>query len=221
MNAPANHGNRILSIRENFLHQPFDASASRDLRRDWQRIFLGHIPDAFAGCEDDSERFARRLIGSVSDELDDNAGFDARLDRAPMSIQMNSGNQKVEREVRVGAPSSCVPGAPLIVDYAPQIELLRRAAITICHGGANTVLESLACGVPVIAIPITNDQPGMGARLNRSGAGEMVLLRNLSARRLRSVIESVLTHPAYRLAATLHGESIRKAGGAARAADII
>ena len=114
-----------------------------------------------------------------------------------------------------------LPGAPLIVDYAPQMELLRRSAITICHGGANTVLESLACGVPVIAIPITNDQPGMGARLNRSGAGEMVLLRNLNARRLRSVIESVLTHPAYRLAATLHGESIRKAGGAARAADII
>ena len=75
-----------------------------------------------------------------------------------------------------------LPAVPPIVDYAPQIELLPPAAITIGHGGANTVLESLACGVPVIAIPITNDQPGMGARLNRSGAGAMVLLRNLSAR---------------------------------------
>jgi len=59
MNTAANDGNRILSVRQNFLDQPFDASASRDLRRDWQRIFLGDIADAFAGCEDDSKRFAR------------------------------------------------------------------------------------------------------------------------------------------------------------------
>jgi zeaxanthin glucosyltransferase len=114
-----------------------------------------------------------------------------------------------------------LPGAPLIVDYAPQMELLHRAAITICHGGANTVLESLACGVPVIAIPVTNDQFGMGARLKRSGAGEMILQHNLNARRLRSLIESVLAHPAYGYAAALQGESIRRAGGSARAADII
>ena len=29
---------------------------------------------------------------------------------------------------------------------------------TDCHGGNNTVLDSLSCGVPVLAIPIANDQ---------------------------------------------------------------
>ena len=58
VNASANHRNRILSVGQNFLHEPFDASASRDLGRDWQRIFLRHVSDAFAGGQDDPERFA-------------------------------------------------------------------------------------------------------------------------------------------------------------------
>ena len=79
-----------------FFTDAFDASASRDLGRDRQRVFLGHISDAFAGWQDDSEGFAGCLIGGVSDELDDIARFDARLNRPPMSIQMDPGDQKIE-----------------------------------------------------------------------------------------------------------------------------
>src|SRR5207244_2301491 len=52
-------------------------------------------------------------------------------------------------------------GDPIIVAYAPQLELLRRASLVITHAGLNTVLESLAHGVPMVAIPIANDQPGV------------------------------------------------------------
>ena len=34
-----------------------------------------------------------------------------------------------------------LPGSPLVVDYAPQLELLRRAALTVTHAGLNTTLE--------------------------------------------------------------------------------
>jgi Glycosyl transferases, related to UDP-glucuronosyltransferase len=37
-------------------------------------------------------------------------------------------------------------GNPIVVPYAPQLELLRRSALTITHGGLNTVLEPLASG---------------------------------------------------------------------------
>jgi zeaxanthin glucosyltransferase len=59
-------------------------------------------------------------------------------------------------------------GSPLVVDYAPQLELLRKAALTIFHGGLNTALESLAHGVPMVALPVTIDQPGVGARIKRT-----------------------------------------------------
>ncbi|WP_417731669.1 glycosyltransferase [Rosistilla oblonga] len=35
------------------------------------------------------------------------------------------------------------PGSPLVVRYAPQIDLLDPAALTITHGGMNTTLECL------------------------------------------------------------------------------
>jgi zeaxanthin glucosyltransferase len=35
---------------------------------------------------------------------------------------------------------STLEGDPLVVSYAPQLEVLKRAALTITHAGLNTVL---------------------------------------------------------------------------------
>jgi UDP:flavonoid glycosyltransferase YjiC (YdhE family) len=58
-----------------------------------------------------------------------------------------------------------VPTNAIIVKQARQLELLKRTWICITHAGLNTVLESLAQGVPQLAIPITYDQPGVAARI--------------------------------------------------------
>jgi len=50
-------------------------------------------------------------------------------------------------------------GQPLVVDYVPQRALLRRAMLTINCAGLNTTLDSLTCGVPLVAIPVGEDQP--------------------------------------------------------------
>jgi UDP:flavonoid glycosyltransferase YjiC (YdhE family) len=65
-------------------------------------------------------------------------------------------------------------GEPIVVAYAPQAELINRSSLVITHAGMNTVIDSLSAGVPLVAIPITNDQPGVASRLVRTGAGEMV-----------------------------------------------
>lgn len=114
-----------------------------------------------------------------------------------------------------------LPGSPLVVGRAPQLALLQRAALTICPGGLNTVLESLAAGVPLVAIPIANDQPGVAARLAWSGAGAVVPLRRLNAPRLRAAIERVLTDGAVRTQAQRLQAAIQRAGGVGRAADLI
>jgi UDP:flavonoid glycosyltransferase YjiC (YdhE family) len=41
-------------------------------------------------------------------------------------------------------------GDPLAVKYAPQLEIVRWAAVVITHAGLNTTLESLAEGVPLV-----------------------------------------------------------------------
>src|SRR5215510_3559593 len=47
-----------------------------------------------------------------------------------------------------------LPANLVVVSHAPQIEILRRSALCITHAGLNTALESLASGVPMLAVPI-------------------------------------------------------------------
>jgi zeaxanthin glucosyltransferase len=96
------------------------------------------------------------------------------------------------------AAFSGTAGNPVVVKFAPQLELLERAALCITHAGLNTVLESLACGVPMVAIPITNDQPGGAARIAWCGVGEFMTPRRLTVARLREAVRKVLFTPAYR-----------------------
>jgi zeaxanthin glucosyltransferase len=114
-----------------------------------------------------------------------------------------------------------LPGAPLVVEFAPQLELLERAALTITHGGLNTTLESLAVGVPLVAIPINFDQFGVAARIRWTGTGEFVTLRKLTVERLTRLVREVLTASRYRKAAGRMRAAIAATNGPERAADII
>lgn len=114
-----------------------------------------------------------------------------------------------------------LPGSPLVVGFAPQLELLQRAALTITHAGLNTVLESLGQGVPMVAIPIANDQPGVAARVAWSGSGTMVPLKRLSEARLRRAIDRVRQDGRYRHQAQRLQQAIQRSGGVQRAADLV
>ncbi len=112
-------------------------------------------------------------------------------------------------------------GSPLVVSYAPQFELLARAKLTITHAGLNTVLDSLSNGVPLIAIPITYEQPAIAARLHWVGAGEVLPLKKLSVPKLRVMIKQVLEEESYTQNASRLKASIQRAGGVNHASDIV
>jgi zeaxanthin glucosyltransferase len=114
-----------------------------------------------------------------------------------------------------------LPGNPLVVKYAPQLELLQKTTLTISHAGLNTTLESLSNGVPIVAIPIANDQPGVAARIAWTGAGEFIPVSNLDVSKLRTSVERVLTQNSYRQNALLLKQAIKRAGGVTRAADVV
>lgn len=114
-----------------------------------------------------------------------------------------------------------LPGSPLVVGYAPQLALLQRAALTITHAGMNTTLESLSNGVPLVAIPIANDQPGVAARIAWTGTGEFIPLKQLTVVKLQRAIKQVLTQGSYREKALAQQAAITSAGGVKKAADIV
>ncbi len=57
------------------------------------------------------------------------------------------------------------------VNTVDQLALLPRCAVVLHHGGANTVMEACAFGVPQIIAPIYNDQPHNARLVARAGCG--------------------------------------------------
>ncbi len=112
-------------------------------------------------------------------------------------------------------------GNPLVVRYAPQLQLLQKAALTITHAGLNTTLECLTNGVPMVAIPIANDQPGVASRIKWSGCGEAIPVKKVDVSNLRTAITKVMTEDSYKKNALRLQSAIQKAGGVKRAVDII
>src|SRR5580658_8714154 len=66
----------------------------------------------------------------------------------------------------------------------PQLELLKGAALCITHAGLNTALEALTQGVPMVALPIGYDQPGVAARIVYHGVGESLEIEKLTGEQL-------------------------------------
>jgi MGT family glycosyltransferase len=117
--------------------------------------------------------------------------------------------------------SRALPGSPLVVEFAPQLELLDRATLVITHAGMNSALEALARGKPLIAMPVTNDQPAVAARIAWTGCGKVVPINRLTAARLRQSIDEVMSQPTYRDAAQRMRRAIQAAGGVAKAVQIV
>lgn len=117
--------------------------------------------------------------------------------------------------------ASSFPGNPLVVPYAPQLEVLSRASLTLTHAGLNTVLDSLSCGVPLVAVPITYEQPAIASRVAWTGTGRVLPLSKLDPVLLRSHIREVLNSRVYVRNAQAMQRSINESGGVKRAANLI
>ena len=107
-----------------------------------------------------------------------------------------------------------------LVSRAPQLELLKQASVCITHAGLNTVLESLAQGVPQVAIPITFDQPGVAARLAQKRTGVVTSLDKLTPDYLSELLDEVITNSTYRANAQRLQRQIVEANGLSVAADL-
>ncbi|MBV8481683.1 MAG: glycosyl transferase, partial [Verrucomicrobia bacterium] len=85
----------------------------------------------------------------------------------------------------------------------------------------NTVLESLAQGVPQVAIPVAYDQPGVAARIAYHRTGVVTSLDKFTADHLSTLLDEVLNNSGYRNNAQRLRRAIAEANGLSAAVDII
>ncbi len=113
-----------------------------------------------------------------------------------------------------------LPDNAVVVDFAPQLALLQRAALLVTHAGVNTVLEALTRGVPMVALPRSADQPGMAARIRHAGAGLVGSFGRSTREQIRAMVERVLSDGSFRQHAASMGQTLLAAGGVERAANL-
>lgn len=154
---------------------------------------LGRPPIAFPWSRLNGKRIVYASMGTVrcasKQVFETIAAACARFD---LQLVMTLGGMDL-------TPSDIEGAAPdaIIVHFAPQTELLRKASLCITHGGMNTVLDAVASGVPLVVLPVTDDQPGVAARIEWLGAGLPLPLRRLSLDRLTEHTETVLSNPRF------------------------
>jgi MGT family glycosyltransferase len=85
-----------------------------------------------------------------------------------------------------------VPGNVHVAESVPHGAVLPHVRLVITHGGHGTVVRSLAAGVPVLAVPISRDQPDNAARVVHHGVGRKVSKRS-SPRRFRDAVRAALS----------------------------
>jgi zeaxanthin glucosyltransferase len=141
--------------------------------------------------------------------------IDAARKLPEMQVVLSTG-----RNVRPGDLGP-MPANVLAVQSAPQLELLKRAQLCVTHAGLNTTLEALMCGVPLLAIPITFDQPGVALRIAHHGAGEVLRLHELSADALATMARRILDTPAYQTRARHFQQIIEQTKGLDLAANLV
>lgn len=109
-----------------------------------------------------------------------------------------------------------------VYKFVPQLELLRRSSVFVTHGGANSIMEGLYHGVPMLVVPVDFDQPLNGHYVERSGAGLSIGADQLTVENCRSALTRMLeAESAYRKATRRIQADYRSHDGAKIAAEQI
>jgi zeaxanthin glucosyltransferase len=192
------------ALPRNFYYAgPFvDGTARRRVEFPWHRLDGRSVVYASLGTTRKSEPAIFRLIAEACDGLG-------------LQLVISLGGRLAPEMF------ASLPGSPLVVRDAPQLELIKLADAVITHGGLNTALETLMEGKPMIVIPKYFDQPAVAARLERLGVAEALAADRLSAKQIRVALAKVLTDPSYRESAEEVQAKIIAARGLERAADVI
>ncbi|CAF1047771.1 unnamed protein product [Brachionus calyciflorus] len=115
-----------------------------------------------------------------------------------------------------------IPKNVLLIEYAPQIEILERASLFITHAGMNSTSEAIHYGVPVICTPVKADQPLCAIRLaDNLKLGINLDTENFTSKELYDSINKVLSDESFQERIVSFARISRKYDGTKNAADIV
>jgi UDP:flavonoid glycosyltransferase YjiC (YdhE family) len=142
------------------------------------------------------------------------------------AIVQGLGRERLDLIVAVGpdqdpARFGTVPPNVRLERYVAQPELLPRCDAFVTHAGFNSVKESLISGVPMVAIPITADQPYCAQRSAALGVARVVPPDQRTPDAVRAATLDVLGDPDYRTNAMSFREQMLALPGPEEMAELL
>ena len=119
-----------------------------------------------------------------------------------------------------GGVVSDPPPNAVIAPTLPHSAVLPHVACVICHAGPGITNKALSAGVPVVSVPYALDRFEVARRVELSGAGVSLSLRDLSPANIRHAVRTALSAPVRRAAQRV-ATQFAAAGGTGRAADLV
>jgi zeaxanthin glucosyltransferase len=154
---------------------PYDWSP---LRSDQPLIYC-----SFGSRPDLAGDVSRRLIRTV---------IDAAALRTDWQFVVSLGS-KLDAEEFEPAPPHVV-----LSHWAPQLQMLTRASVMITHAGMNTVKECILHGVPMLALPIRDDQFSSANRIVHHGLGVRGDITRIAPEELSSMLNRLITDSSFK-----------------------
>jgi MGT family glycosyltransferase len=108
-----------------------------------------------------------------------------------------------------------------ICNHVPQLAVLKQASLFITHGGMNSVSEAMTCGVPMVVIPFTSDQPVNAAQVERLNLGKVLSPKSVTAKSLKAAAQAAIGNETICKAVAEMRKTVAQAPGNAGAVDII
>jgi MGT family glycosyltransferase len=133
----------------------------------------------------------------------------------PVQVVMTTG--RLKEPLKLGS----IPDNIIVRSYVPQFEVLQRASLCIHHGGMATIMDCIALGIPMIAIPQAANQQPMARRIAETGLGVFLEKEGVTAELLRNTTTHVLHDSQFRINLQRMQEEAKLAGGFKAAVDAL
>lgn len=100
-----------------------------------------------------------------------------------------------------------------VFPFVPQLKILQNAQLFITHGGMNSVNESIYYGVPMLAIPVGNDQPAVARRIEELHLGKYLSRKGLTSKIILEASIDIINNPIYKEKMHIYQLKMQQAGG--------
>lgn len=125
----------------------------------------------------------------------------------PVTVIISIGT--IVKEEKLGL----IPDNIFIYPFVPQLEILKHASVFITHGGMNSVNESIYYGVPMLVIPVGNDQPAVAKQIETLHMGKSLSRKHLMPETLADNTMSIVKDATYKKSIQTYQAIMLNSGG--------